>query len=122
LSCVLVVEDRPEVLAVLTRSLLTHDFEVVKATSAEQAMDLWDQSSPTPDLLLTDYNLPGDDGVALAKRLREMRPGLPVLIISGLGGDPELHTFVDSSEGVEYLPKPFPTQSLVARLRKLLES
>jgi CheY-like chemotaxis protein len=62
--------------------LMDLGFEVVEAGSAEEALRLVEKGA-SPDLLVTDHLMPGMSGVALARQLRAVLPGLPVLIVSG---------------------------------------
>ena len=77
---VLIVEDQPLLLDAL-RNALDGDVTITvvgTATSAEQARSV---GAPY-DVLLTDISLPGDDGVRLARTMKEQRPGLGVLLLS----------------------------------------
>jgi PAS domain S-box-containing protein len=115
---VLAVEDDP-VVRTLLRSMLEHlGYRVLIAADAQEALAL-DRSLEGPlDLLLTDVIMPGLSGRELASRLREARPGLKVLLVSGYvprdGQRP--------AAGHEFLPKPFTIDVLAARLRTVLGS
>ncbi len=80
-------------------------------------MDQW-LANNTPDLVILDLMLPGEDGLSLARRLRGDR-GLPIIMISARGED------VDRIVGLEigaddYLAKPFNPRELLARVRAVL--
>jgi CheY-like chemotaxis protein len=57
-------------------------YEVIEASSAEEALRLLEQGAP-PDLIVTDHLMPGMSGAELARAVRATRPGLPILIVSG---------------------------------------
>ena len=112
----LVVDDDPEICELVTLYLGKHGFAVDSVPDGE-AMDAW-MATNTPDLVILDLMLPGEDGLSIARRLRE-EPGLPIIMVSARGDD------VDRIVGLEvgaddYLPKPFNPRELVARVRAVL--
>ncbi len=113
----LVVEDDPQVRAMLTRALRYEGFEVAAACDGAEAMAAL-RASP-PDLLLLDLLLPDADGVDLCGRLRDAGDPVPILMLTARD------TVTDRVAGFEagaddYLVKPFSTAELVARVRALL--
>jgi len=91
---------------------------VTAANDGESALALWDAQNGA-DLLVTDLRMPGMDGRELARRLREKKPGLPVLFISGWSPetpDAGLET------GTLLLPKPFRLAELYRALQQLQQS
>jgi CheY-like chemotaxis protein len=80
---VLLVEDEFLICDMMAEVLTQHGFEVHAAANAHDALEHLTCGAPC-DILLTDLNLgPGIDGVALAKKVRELRPDLPVVYVSG---------------------------------------
>jgi two-component system cell cycle sensor histidine kinase/response regulator CckA len=115
---VLLVEDEPPLLRLAERALRRAGFEVLTATSAEEALELLDGGAPKPIALVSDVVMPGLDGLGLAKRLRDRDPDLPVLLVSGyaeaaLGRDL-------AAERLRLLSKPYGLADLVAELRAIL--
>ena len=113
----LVVEDDPQVRAMLARALGYEGFEVILAPDAATAMA--QMRAERPDLILLDLLLPDDDGVDVCRRLRGAGEHLPILMLTARD------TVSDRIEGLEagaddYLVKPFSTAELVARVRALL--
>jgi two-component system response regulator MprA len=113
----LVVEDDPQVRAMLTRALSYEGFDVDAAPDAGSAMA--SMRAAPPDLILLDLLLPDDDGVEVCRRLRASGERVPILMVTARD------TVADRIEGLEsgaddYLVKPFSTAELVARVRALL--
>jgi DNA-binding response OmpR family regulator len=116
---ILIVEDESGVRAFARTVLHRFGYHVLEAESAEAALALLETYRGPLDLLLTDVVLPGIDGRELAVRVRDDRPDLPVLFMSGYTS--ELRT-VDGFliPGVPLLEKPFTAQTLLTRARQLL--
>ena len=113
----LVVEDDPQVRAMLTRALGYEGFEIVTAPDAATAMACF--RAARPDLLLLDLLLPDDDGVEVCRRLRTAGEQVPILMLTAR--DTVRDRIVGLEAGADdYLVKPFSTAELVARVRALL--
>jgi two-component system response regulator MprA len=113
----LVVEDDPQVRAMLTRALGYEGFDVVSA--ADAAAGMAELRAEQPDLVLLDLLLPDLDGVDLCRQLRGEGVTVPILMLTARD------TVADRIDGLEagaddYLVKPFSTAELVARVRALL--
>jgi two-component system, cell cycle sensor histidine kinase and response regulator CckA len=78
---VLLVEDEAIVRKSLTRQLKHLGLEVVSVGSAAEALAAI--AAELPEVVLSDLSMPGMDGVALARKLREQHPSLPIVIMSG---------------------------------------
>lgn len=105
---ILMVDDDDEVRALAVRFLEKRGHRVLSAGNAGEAFLLAESSVGPIDLLIADVVMPFMDGYRLAKRLRELRPGLRSLFISGF---PE-RAFDAEAEG-RFLPKPFTETSLL---------
>jgi two-component system, OmpR family, response regulator len=113
---ILVVDDDAQVCAMLTEYLSAHGYEVAQAESGAAMRDALAQS--VPDVVLLDVNLPGDDGLTLARYLRENHE-LGIIMLTALGD------VVDRIVGLEigaddYIAKPFDPRELRARLKSLM--
>lgn len=116
---VLLVEDRADIRALATRILETAGYEVVAASSGEDALARWPEVASRVRLLLTDIVMPGINGRQLAARIRASAPGLPILLMSGYA-EPEAGGDAALGERVEFLAKPFTPSVLLAKLATLL--
>lgn len=115
---VLVVEDDDAVRQVVVSLLARRNYRVVEAASGTEALARYAEPNIRVDLVLTDLIMPGMSGVRLAERLREMRPDLPIVYMSGYTAD--YLQAVGDDEAVELLRKPFTEQALLSRLRDVL--
>jgi two-component system cell cycle sensor histidine kinase/response regulator CckA len=118
---ILVVED-DESLRRLTAALLeSTGYRVLEADNGETAINLvWD-SAESIDLLLTDVLMPVMNGVELSTELRELRPGLKVLLMSGYAGElVALHR--GNGPEIALIDKPFTRHGLLSKIRSVLDS
>lgn len=116
---VLVVDDEPNIVLSIEFLMEQAGFEVVTAEDGEQALARVDDTQP--DLLLLDISLPGISGFDVLERLRsqEATAQLPIIMLTAHGRD------VEREKGMalgadDYITKPFSTQSLVEKVKALL--
>jgi two-component system, cell cycle sensor histidine kinase and response regulator CckA len=114
---VLLVEDESAVRELLSSALERNGFDVVTASSAEEALTL---ASPAFQILLSDISLPGMSGVQLARQLRRTLPSLRVLLMSGYARE-EFSSGPNAVDDLPFIPKPFATRTVVERLKSLIE-
>lgn len=116
----LVVDDLPANLQLLTETLRTRGFKVRPVASGAMALEV--ARHAPPDLILLDVMMPGMDGFQVCAALKE-EPSLkdiPVIFVSALGETPsKLAGF--RAGGVDYLTRPFEPDEVVARVRTHLE-
>jgi DNA-binding response OmpR family regulator len=117
---VMVVEDDPQVREVTARALRSGGYRVLVADRATEALRLASVEGAALRLVVTDVVMPGLDGRALADQLVRQLPGLRLLFVSGYTQDIIGHHGVIDA-GVEFLPKPFTSTALLARVRSLLD-
>ena len=116
---VLLVEDDDEVRELLIDVLNSQGLRVTSVASAEEALVA--ETQQQFDLMITDIGLPGASGTDLGREVRRRSPRLPILFISGQGGD----IFAEENEldsPCGFLQKPFSSRALVASLNELLQS
>jgi len=109
-SVALVVEDEPLICMNLTQMLEMMDFAAVGLGRAEAALD-WLKANPPPALMITDFSLPGMDGIQLAAAARALHPGLPVLLASG-HSQAAMSLPAELQQGVGFLAKPYAMRQL----------
>jgi two-component system phosphate regulon response regulator OmpR len=112
----LIVDDDPSVREMLREYLEGHGFEVAEAGSGAQMREQFERE--LPDAVLLDVRLPGEDGLVLARYLRE-HYDVGIIMVTASGD------VVDRVVGLEigaddYIAKPFDPRELLARLKSLL--
>ena len=114
---VIVVDDDPELRALLRRFLTEHGFDT-RAVDGGTALDR--ELSRTPaDALVLDLMMSGEDGLAICRRLRAGGDMTPIVMLTARG-DPIDRIIGLESGADDYLPKPFEPRELVARLSAVL--
>ena len=119
MSQVLVVEDEAAIAELISINLRHAGYEVVVAATADEAQQAVDRV--LPDLVLLDWMLPGQSGLALARRWRaETRTReLPILMLTARSEEADKVSGLDAGAD-DYLTKPFSTNELMARIRAVL--
>ena len=114
---ILVVDDDPDMLRLLSMRLGAAGYAVSAVNSAEAALAQLDIERP--QLVLSDVQLPGRDGLALFDRIRERHPSLPVILLTAHGTIPD--AVEATARGVfTYLTKPFDGRELLGKIRDAL--
>jgi CheY-like chemotaxis protein len=117
---VLLVEDESQILDLGRRILESHGYHVLAAATPAEALARA-MAHPGPiHLLVTDVVMPGMNGRHLHERLQAQRPDLRCLFMSGYTANVIAHHGV-LEEGIEFLEKPFTVQTLVGKVREILE-
>ncbi len=114
---ILIVEDDKKTAALLAGTLEQEGFKVTVAGDGDTGLQL--ALAEPFDALVTDIMLPKRDGLSLVKALRDQGHTIPVLMLSARG-EVEQRVQGLNAGADDYLPKPFATSELLARLRSLL--
>ncbi len=117
----LLVEDNDEVRLITKFSLEHYGYTVIDATGGEEALALFKEQQENIDLLLTDVVMPGFGGRELAAALRKLRPGLPLLFMSGHTFDIDLEKLLPD-ELADFIQKPFNPGDIARKIRKILNT
>lgn len=114
---VLIVDDDPSLLRLLTIRLTAANYLVKSAASAKAALGTL--SSFNPQLVISDLRMEGMDGMALFERIRQQSPNLPVIIMTAHGTIPD--AINATKQGVfSFLTKPFESQELLDTVKQAL--
>jgi two-component system, OmpR family, response regulator len=113
----LVVEDEPTILELLSGSLRFAGFDVVTASSGSGALRA--AAACRPDLILLDVMLPDGDGFEVVRTLRSSGPRVPVIFITARVAVPDRVTGLTIG-GDDYVTKPFSLDEVLARIRAVL--
>ena len=116
---ILLVEDEPAILAMTATTLQGRGYTVLAAGTPSAAIALAEGHAGTIDLLLTDVTLPEMNGRALSELLRETRPDLRCLFMSGYAA-PIVSGNGVLDEGAPFISKPFHLKDLAAKVRETL--
>jgi two-component system cell cycle sensor histidine kinase/response regulator CckA len=116
---ILLVEDEELFRGMLGDLLRFDDYNVLEAGSGDEALDVVGAHSGPIDLVLTDINLNGMNGLQLTNRLKEQHPRMGIIYmsgdtLSGAAGDEKV------PEGAQFLPKPFESTALLDKVRETL--
>lgn len=116
---ILIVDDNYDMLELLQRNLKAQDYHTYKASSVSEALNIL-KYSPV-DLLITDLQMPGINGMELLKYVKEHFPGMPRLVITGF---PSIDTALNATKlgALEYLIKPFTAEELKRAVDASLQS
>ena len=110
----LIVDDEPKLLDLLSRYLGRLGYQVETCGDAEDALALFQAGPDRFSMAITDLSLPSMNGEELIERMRQLRPGLPAIITSG-------YPYVPRAAGVGFLQKPFLPQMLAEAIEKALK-
>ncbi|MCA9095769.1 MAG: response regulator, partial [Planctomycetaceae bacterium] len=117
---VLLVEDEPAVRAISSAILKSQGYSVIEASGGQEALEIFREQQNIIDILLTDVVMPGMNGQELADAVCEIRPGFPVICVSGYTND-YLVGQMGEAPRYAFLPKPFPPEALSQKIRELLD-
>jgi len=117
---VLLVEDSEGLRELAQRLLARQGYTVIVASSAEEALRLFDENLAI-DLVLTDVVMPGASGPALVRQLMEKRPTVKVIYMSGYTEDVITQHGV-LQPGIAFLHKPFTSDTLGRKIRDVLDA
>jgi DNA-binding NtrC family response regulator len=113
---ILVVEDEDNLRRVIELQLRSANFDVEQARTAEEALEV----APRAHMILTDVRLPGMDGLQFMQRLRDQNSQTPVIVMTAYG---TVETAVEAMKAgaLDFLPKPFSMDHLMAVVNKAVE-
>jgi two-component system, cell cycle sensor histidine kinase and response regulator CckA len=117
---ILVVEDGDAVRSLVCLMLVQNGYEVLEARDGREALRVCGAHPDQIHLVITDLVMPVMRGADLVERLRRWRPRTRILLMSGYAGDRMLNRA--SLNSVAFLPKPFTSVELAAKVREVLDA
>ena len=120
MALVLIVDDDPQMLRLLTDVVELDNHDVLLAQDGEMAMKYFGHQ--TPDLIITDILMPNKEGLELISEIREKYPKLKIIAYSG-GGSTDPQSYLEFASGMgadKVFSKPMPLAELRQQIRDLL--
>jgi two-component system phosphate regulon response regulator PhoB len=116
---VLIIEDEAAIQELIAVNLESAGHKVLRASDAEQALTIMRQI--LPDLVLLDWMLPGQSGLAIARQLRanERTRSIPIIMLTAKSAEQDKVTGLESGAD-DYLTKPFSPRELLARIKAVM--
>jgi CheY-like chemotaxis protein len=114
---VLVVDDEPDNIALISKALNTFGYRVLTAGNGAEGVRVYSENINEISAVLTDMTMPVMDGATMIHALREMNPAVKVIAASGLGPSEQSLPGVD-----HFLEKPYGVKALLSVVRRLLDS
>ncbi len=115
---ILIIEDDRAIIEGLEAALNFHGFQVITAESSEKGVPLF--QSESPGLVILDVMLPGLDGFEACKRIKEIAPQMPVIMLTAKSQESD--KLLGFELGVDdYVTKPFSAKELIARVKAVLK-
>ncbi len=113
---ILLVDDEEAVLRTLRRFLTRDGFQVETAKNAEDALTQL-RAGLTPQVVISDFRMPGEDGVSFLKRVRREWPMIQRVLMTGHADINALEEAINASQIYRFLPKPWEERGLLATVR-----
>ncbi len=118
---ILLVEDEDAVRLFSARALRSKGYNVLEARSGNAAVELIEQTQEQIDLLITDVVMPDMDGPTLVNWIRQNRPHVGIICISGYAEE-SVRTRITQSSDITFLSKPFNLSELAGTVKKSLQN
>lgn len=117
---ILLVDDDDDVRNLIKFMLEDAGYRVYSVESGKAAISFFRENNELIDLLVSDVVMPVMDGNEVYEKLKKLRPGLPVVFVSGYSSNILKH--VDNAENVKFLAKPLIQRNLVDTVQAALQS
>ena len=115
-TCILIVDDNPEIREIINVLLGGEGFEVSEAENGSQALTLIEQQDF--DLIILDIMMPGDDGFSLCQQIRR-KSQVPIIMLTAASDEADRVIGLELGAD-DYIAKPFSPRELMARIKALL--
>lgn len=118
---ILIVEDEPQIRNLAFDCLVQYGYDVISSANGVEALELMESLTRPVDLVLTDVVMPKLSGRELSERIHAKQPSAKVMFMSGYTNDSVVnHGILDGASW--FIQKPFTLESLVSRVRQVLDS
>jgi|GEM_PF-2809205 len=118
---IVVIEDNPNVLKMLVTTLQSSGFEIDSFGTGMEALEYCKRKECTPKLVITDYIMPGMNGLELIEKIKDRNPEIPVLLMSGYTGTTDIQDKVKELN-IPFLGKPFSRSDLINTIKEIVKS
>ncbi|HWY61532.1 MAG TPA: response regulator [Rhizomicrobium sp.] len=118
---ILLVEDEEAVRSFAARALRMRGYNVLEASGGEEALEIVKHGKAEIHLLITDVVMPNMDGPTLVRHVKELKPALAVIFMSGYAEE-AFRRNDEKAEDVHFLPKPFGLKQLAAKVKDVLSA
>ena len=118
---ILVIEDEPSLLRTTVDFLQAAGYAILEAGSGERALEMLNERSLRPDLVLTDIVMPGRSGREVASEIQNLGHRIPVLYMTGYTDDVIVHHGM-LGDAIDVIQKPFSRSALLTKVREILDN
>src|SRR5579871_51904 len=115
---ILVIDDEAAVCKLLSNYFTLHDYEITMCGTVKEGQRLIQELTFT--LVVLDIALPDGDGLKLLGWIKDAQPNLPVILMTGMGWDPELMEEAMRKKASAYVVKTLPLSQLLMEIRRVL--
>ncbi len=116
---ILLVEDEEAVRSFAARALRMRGYNVLEASGGEEALEIVKGDDVKIDLIITDVVMPNMDGPTMVRHVKQLKPNLAVIFMSGYAEE-AFRRNDQNSEDIHFLPKPFGLKQLAAKVKEVL--
>jgi two-component system cell cycle sensor histidine kinase/response regulator CckA len=116
---ILLVEDEEAVRSFAARALRMRGYNVLEASGGEEALEIVRNDATKIDLVITDVVMPNMDGPTMVRHVKQLKPNLAVIFMSGYAEE-AFRRNDQNSEDIHFLPKPFGLKQLAAKVKEVL--
>jgi two-component system cell cycle sensor histidine kinase/response regulator CckA len=116
---ILLVEDEEAVRSFAARALRMRGYHVLEASGGEEGLEIVKAGNQEIHLIVTDVVMPNMDGPTMVRHVKGLKPGLPVIFMSGYAEEAFRRNDENASD-LHFLPKPFGLKQLAAKVKEVL--
>ena len=115
---ILLIDDEPDIVRVLSMSLKADGYDVIPAHSGVEGIEIFEKEKP--EIVLTDIKMPGMDGIEVLKKVKSIEPGSEVIIITGHG---DIDNTIEALQygASDFINKPVRDEALTIALKRARE-